>query len=127
VIPDQSLDSALRDALHTVHAAVEPSSFDTDWAAAQAALKAGQGRRFSAGWIAVAAVLVLSVAVAMRMTAPSALAPDDPPPDVPASVQAGPMLWYTPSDELLRVPSLSYTARPAAVTVYDPIHLELYP
>jgi hypothetical protein len=132
------LDAEVRDALQGIHEHFATSSFESDWAAACARVEARsrEQRPHRAAWVflrrppaltAIAALMVLGVGVAMRSP------PADPVPDEPgisaaaADTEVLPVVWYTPTDELLQVSSLHYATRPAALTLYDPIDLELRP
>jgi hypothetical protein len=132
------LDAEVRAALHAVHHRIAVSEFEADWAAARAVLHARRERPPPGAafryrpltWAAAAALVLVGAGVVLRLS----LSPDPgsragPPAsaDAASADAALPVMWYAPTDELLRVPSLGYTASPAALTVYDPIHLEVRP
>jgi len=127
------LDRELVEALGSVHARYQVPVFEEVWDAAQTAAKRPAHRRLRwphapVAWAAVVAVAAV-VGVAMRLPTP---APQEAH-DLLAWYadhyrdQAVPIVWYAPTDELLQVPSLGYAARPAAMTIYDPINLEVRP
>ena len=131
---DDPLDRELCEALHSVHLRLESPAFDEVWGAAQKAARRKERRpirwlpRKPAAWAAVVA-LIAAIGVAVRLPAPP---PEDEQDPLSAFAnesldQAIPVVWYAPTDELLQVTSLDYAARPAAMTIYDPIYLEVRP
>jgi hypothetical protein len=131
------LDAEVRAALLAVHHRIAVSDFEADWAAAGAALHArrerpprGAFRYRPLTWAAAAALVLVGAGVALRLSLPPDQDARAGPPesaDAASADAALPMVWYAPTDELLRVSSLGYTASPAALTFYDPIHLEVRP
>ena len=134
--PFDPLDSEVRGALQAIHEKLEASCFDNDWTAAcrdvEAPAREPRPFRFRArflrrpqAWAAAAVLMALGAGIVMRVP------PADPAPEetAPAGVDAQvfPVVWYAPTDELLQVSSLHYSARPAAMTLYDPIDLEVRP
>lgn len=125
----ESFEAALRKALEDVHAGYPPTAFEADWAAACAARARLRRRRYRPA-IAVAATVLVVVAAGLVLGGwPDR--PDSGGTPVAAAAPAGEPgalpLWYAPTDELLQVSSLGFARRPATVTTYDPIHLEVRP
>lgn len=132
------------DALHDVHARHPIPPFEQAWEAARLGLEREPLHRpwwRPAAWrawalaSAAAAAGVTTVVAAVLWQSPPAGPTDHSrlpsqatsamAPDLPARPR--PVMWYAPTDELLRVGSLSYSARPALLVVYDPINLEVRP
>jgi len=121
-------DARIKAALHQLHEGFEVPGFDDTWAAASASASRPEaaGRRrlavraLAAGAAALAAGIIFSLLPGSESTNA----------DLPLSaarLPAGEVLpmWYAPTDELLQISSLSYAGRPATLTTYDPINLEL--
>ena len=135
---NDTFDVALREELRAQHARYPAPAFESLWTAAQARVS-GPARRTPAqhagvfagrlGWalgaIALAAIAWSLLALVTPVVRHQQVAGRAAEPQAVDRVRVA--LWYAPTDPLLHVASLSYGARPARLTSYDPITMEVKP
>lgn len=149
---DDLLREPVRGTLHDLHAAQPIPSFNETWSAAYETVEreARVARHRGLARWAIAAAVVAALGAGLLwlvppvepggetgLASPTAATPEERfaelPPSFtdPASPGVGEptpqVIWYAPTDELLRVGLLRHSAMPAALTVYDPIQLEVRP
>ncbi|HEX7038378.1 MAG TPA: hypothetical protein VF210_21620 [Pseudomonadales bacterium] len=139
---DPALDGAVRDALRAQHARQRVPAFDELWSAAQARQREESGagaarpaaarvRHWPALATAAAVALVVGVTLIRSVERPPEHVAEEAHPATAAAVEQEPfpppepVMWYAPTDALLQIPALRYSAQPASLTYYDPIHLEV--